>query len=538
MTSSDRTAAGSVQGAGLDRWGGTFEIVVALAAVAAFLVLGDKFIGQSFEDDTYIGFRYAANIAAGHGIVWNPGEPPVEGFTDLLWILLLAAGSVVAKLPVDQVAMDMGLAAGALGVVVAWFAARLALPTPLRHFGSLAGLALALSPIYVRHAVSGLESIFVALVLLLLALVIAATGLARAWRLVLLAAVSFVACLSRPDAIVPCFVATVSASLIEAPTRRGIRQLASFYIVPLALLMLAYLGWKQWYFGSIIPLPAFQKLSPLQLYGRADLVRWVLEDITGFLGYVSPLVTASLIAVLLRPRQQPPLVWAVFAAVAVFELYLLCVIPVMGFQWRFAFPLLGLIAVAAIASVIPLIAAATVAATDRRLAAVAATAVMVLLIASPIAQFHEMRVLGIAKREGVAWARAYGEALSGIDGIKVAWTESGGIPYFSRAPFLDLAGLNDKYIAYHRFDADFEAEYPSYLDSVGLPDVYVRVPCGYPYALMSHQPKLAAAYQSVPAGSHLFYVRRDSPARELIVERLNAVTAHRHDGAEEAACTE
>jgi hypothetical protein len=372
----------------------------------------------------------------------------------------------------------------------------------------------------------------------LLALVIAATALARSRRLALLAVISFVACLSRPDAILPCFIATVCMSLIETPTRHGLRQLLTFYILPLAVLMLAYLGWKQWYFGSIVPLPALQKLSPWRLYGRPDLVRWILNEVTGFLGYVSPLLTASLIAVLLRPRQQPALVWSALAAVAVFELYLLCVIPVMGFQWRFAFPLLGLIVVAAVASVVPLVAAAIASATHRRLAGMAAAAVLALLIASQVSQFHDMRLNAIKDRDDAAWGTAYGEALAGIDGIKISWTESGGIPYFSRANFLDVAGLNDKYIAYHRFDHDFDSEYLNYLESVGLPDVYIEVPCEYAYGLMSHQPKLAAAYLAVPAaGSHVFYVRRDSPQRSLITERLNAVTARLHDTREAPSCT-
>ena len=40
-------------------------------------------------DDTFISLRYAANLLAGHGLVFNPGER-VEGFTSPLWTLLLA----------------------------------------------------------------------------------------------------------------------------------------------------------------------------------------------------------------------------------------------------------------------------------------------------------------------------------------------------------------------------------------------------------------------------------------------------------------
>jgi hypothetical protein len=41
-------------------------------------------------DDSMISMRYAANLAHGHGLVWNPGAPPVEGYTNPLWLLYMA----------------------------------------------------------------------------------------------------------------------------------------------------------------------------------------------------------------------------------------------------------------------------------------------------------------------------------------------------------------------------------------------------------------------------------------------------------------
>jgi hypothetical protein len=41
------------------------------------------------QDDAYISFRYAANFLSGHGLVFNYGER-VEGYTNFLWVLLLA----------------------------------------------------------------------------------------------------------------------------------------------------------------------------------------------------------------------------------------------------------------------------------------------------------------------------------------------------------------------------------------------------------------------------------------------------------------
>ena len=41
-------------------------------------------------DDAFISFRYVRNLLEGHGLVFNPDEY-VEGYTNFLWILELAA---------------------------------------------------------------------------------------------------------------------------------------------------------------------------------------------------------------------------------------------------------------------------------------------------------------------------------------------------------------------------------------------------------------------------------------------------------------
>src|SRR5947199_206337 len=46
------------------------------------------FVGY-VKDDAYIEYRYATNAAHGHGLVYNIGDPPVEGFTSFLWTVLL-----------------------------------------------------------------------------------------------------------------------------------------------------------------------------------------------------------------------------------------------------------------------------------------------------------------------------------------------------------------------------------------------------------------------------------------------------------------
>ena len=77
-----------------------------LSAVAWFLC-----------DDAFISFRYARNLLEGHGLVFNPGEY-VEGYTNFLWVLELAALWGVLGIPPERAAPWLS-AACTVGVVAA-----------------------------------------------------------------------------------------------------------------------------------------------------------------------------------------------------------------------------------------------------------------------------------------------------------------------------------------------------------------------------------------------------------------------------------
>ena len=57
-------------------------------ARTAFIVNGEYYF--TLFDDAMISMRYARNLAAGHGLVWNAGQAPVEGYTNFLWTLWMA----------------------------------------------------------------------------------------------------------------------------------------------------------------------------------------------------------------------------------------------------------------------------------------------------------------------------------------------------------------------------------------------------------------------------------------------------------------
>ncbi len=62
---------------------------VALLCFAGFAAWATYFF-PFFSDDALISMRYAERLSAGEGLTWTDGER-VEGYSDLLWVLILAA---------------------------------------------------------------------------------------------------------------------------------------------------------------------------------------------------------------------------------------------------------------------------------------------------------------------------------------------------------------------------------------------------------------------------------------------------------------
>jgi len=69
-------------------WGLAVFTVAALLTGVAYYSLGKPLTGV---DDANIFLVYGRNLAGGHGFVYNAGGERVEGFSSLLWVLMIAA---------------------------------------------------------------------------------------------------------------------------------------------------------------------------------------------------------------------------------------------------------------------------------------------------------------------------------------------------------------------------------------------------------------------------------------------------------------
>jgi hypothetical protein len=97
------------------------RIAVSAALAAMALAFGvHRALGAVWlSDDSFISFRYADHLVRGHGLVYNVGER-VEGYTNLLWTLLLA-GALRLGIPPEVSAPMLGIAGWlALVAILGW----------------------------------------------------------------------------------------------------------------------------------------------------------------------------------------------------------------------------------------------------------------------------------------------------------------------------------------------------------------------------------------------------------------------------------
>lgn len=224
-------------------------IAVVTAASAAFLPFLAAHADPFFPvDDAFISFRYAVNLAHGEGLVFNPGER-VEGFSNLSWVLLLAAGEHLGlSPPVTARALALASTLATLLLVALGLGRRTTASWIAVTGATLASVAFLFHPLTLPHVLSGLEHPLVASLLVLLTV-----ALLRRWSWTA-AAAGLALALSRPEGAVlgaaGACAALAAAWLRGEPVRRTVAlPWLTCWFLPLVTFML----WRWWYFGHLVP---------------------------------------------------------------------------------------------------------------------------------------------------------------------------------------------------------------------------------------------------------------------------------------------
>ena len=105
--------------------------VLAGLGLTLLVLVFHVYMYRFLTDDAFISFRYAQNLSEGHGLVFNPGYERVEGYTNFLWVLLLALlGMAGISPPIAAHVLSLGATIGLWAVVVRYLAREYRRPGP------------------------------------------------------------------------------------------------------------------------------------------------------------------------------------------------------------------------------------------------------------------------------------------------------------------------------------------------------------------------------------------------------------------------
>jgi hypothetical protein len=208
-------------------------------------------------DDAMISMRYAQHLAAGRGLVWNVGEAPVEGFTNLGWMLVM---TVFHLLPVPQADISLAVMITSavillLNVIVVHRIAQLLLP--IARLAPL--IAAAMTAFYfplVFWSLRGMEVGLLTLLVDLAALQAIRGQLEQRRNTVVLALLLVAMLLVRLDAA-PQTLLILLYVLSAAGIARS-QKLALTLLI--AAVVVAILAFQFAYFGDALPNTYYQKM--------------------------------------------------------------------------------------------------------------------------------------------------------------------------------------------------------------------------------------------------------------------------------------
>lgn len=233
--------------------------------VCAFLVYALNYL-YFFVDDEAIPYVYAQNLLHGRGLSYSVLEGHVEGYSDFLhvWestaILACVNALHLPKWSVFFIGKGISLVCVVALLIVTWKVLERLRVGPC---GAAAAMAIVCfsGPLAVWSN-SSLETVPFALGVMVLVWALVA------WRdrAALASAVFLV--LERADGPIYAGAIIAAFALCSDSVRR--REMLRRIVAPLAVLLVAYHGWRYWYFGDLFPTPLEAKI--LYRFRRAVLV--------------------------------------------------------------------------------------------------------------------------------------------------------------------------------------------------------------------------------------------------------------------------
>lgn len=430
-------------------------VIVATAPFAVLLLAHAWHYFPFLADDALISLRYAQRLLAGYGLTWTDGQP-VEGYSNLLWILAVAFLGFFGA--------DLVVAARVLGVVCMLSVTVLVAGCYLvRHAPRQAWFPVCLGLLFFSlnapvavWAIGGLETaLYGALLAASIVSMYSVVELVRPGQaparspgaIVRLSLVLGLLCLTRPDG--PLFAACAALTILLAFRPFGARPALAGSLRVLvfpAIFAGSQLVFRLLYYGEPLPNTALVKFRPSLDRAAAGwhYLQGGFKDLLPF----SALAVVGLFSLLLSARTRARARYPALAAVA-WSSYLLLVGGDFFPAYRHFVPLIVVFAFALVETAF--LAAAWL---RRRPVVLRSVAAVMLLSFIPYgATQFSAKQHARAKNERWEWqgrdlALLLKSAFAAEQPL-LAVTAAGCLPYWSELPALDMMGLNDYYLPRH-----------------------------------------------------------------------------------------
>jgi arabinofuranosyltransferase len=469
-------------------------------------------------EDAAMLLRYAQNVALGHGFVWNIGDPPVDGATDFLFVVAVAAVAWLG-VSVEAAARLLGAAAHLTTVLLVYFVPRkLYRASPVLCAAIATLVAIGPARLYIATAFG--TPFFGLWVALMWTAALVALERRGRWADNALPILACLLGMARPEgAILGAVVLTAVAVSRGAEAARTLARFALWF----GALGGAYFFARWRYFGHPLPNPFYVK-------GGGQLYWSSLRNAVGNVVRLAGPLLALLPLGLTTPDGTRRLLFLAWP-VGVFTSAWLLLSNEMNYAMRFQYAVLPLIAMAA-----PGIAAGADrlwrdpildAGWRRALQALAAIALALLLVL----QHRSFTVGGHdSRREVGVLLRAYRDR-----GYTMVVSEAGLVPFYSTWRTIDAWGLNDAEIARTGRLTD------DYLER-SRPALIIFHAYSSPISPLQRAPgrwdamvqrlrdfadarayRLAASFGMRPDDTHTYYVRPDLADADRIVEAIRSM---------------
>ena len=273
----------------ISKWQRILPILMIVLAVAARFIPGPRTI-----DDSFITFRYARNILAGDGFVFNPGAQVLGTTTPFYTFCMVILGALTGgtEAPFPWLALGLNTIADSLTCILLW---RFGKHLSKERVGLATGFVWALAPYSVTFAIGGLETSVYVLLLT------AAVYFYMIKKRPLASMAASLAFITRPDALILIGPFVVDR-LVRAFHPKLKEKLGWQEVLALALPAMLWNSFAWLYFGSPIPHSVQAKLLVYQLNPADSFIRLIQHYATPFqLQQILPAALAIGIGILLYP---------------------------------------------------------------------------------------------------------------------------------------------------------------------------------------------------------------------------------------------